>query len=38
MGECQDVTVLELSSPEAEGWVVAFTDGLAKKVRGWMQV
>ena len=29
--------VEELEKMTAEGWVVAYTDGSAKRVRGWMQ-
>ena len=36
-GEHKKTLLLELERMGQEGWVVAYTDGSAKRVRGWMQ-
>ena len=37
-GEHKKTLLLELERMGQEGWVVVYTDGPAKRVRGWMQV
>ena len=36
-GKYRDAVVKKLAVPEREGWQLAYTDGLAKQVRGWWQ-
>ena len=36
-GTHRDELLRELAELATKGWIVAYTDGSAKKVRGWMQ-